>query len=110
MLKDMLEERRQRPRQTQSDFFDYVLKEVERKDTMLTEDIALDLMFVMLFASYETTSVALTLAIKYLSEHPSFLQQLTVTTNFFLISSTCYILCPYKCIGTSRCRKNTRQS
>lgn len=88
MLKDMLEERRQRPRQTQSDFFDYVLKEVERKDTMLTEDIALDLMFVMLFASYETTSVALTLAIKYLSEHPSFLQQLTVTINFFLISST----------------------
>ncbi|XP_042019332.1 cytochrome P450 87A3-like [Salvia splendens] len=77
MLKDMLEERRQRPRQTQSDFFDYVLKEVERKDTMLTEDIALDLMFVMLFASYETTSVALTLAIKYLSDHPSFLQQLT---------------------------------
>ncbi|XP_057775731.1 cytochrome P450 87A3-like [Salvia miltiorrhiza] len=76
MLKNMLQERRERPRETQSDFFDYVLKEVEREDKILTEDIALDLMFVLLFASYETTSLALTLAIKFLSDHPSVLKQL----------------------------------
>ncbi|KAL1556818.1 hypothetical protein AAHA92_12393 [Salvia divinorum] len=70
MLKDMLQERREKPRKTQTDFFDYVLREIERKDTMLTEDIALDLMFVLLFSSFETTSLALTLAIKFLVHHP----------------------------------------
>ncbi|XP_047976204.1 cytochrome P450 87A3-like [Salvia hispanica] len=77
MLKDMLQERREKSRKTQTDFFDYVLTEIERKDTMLTEDIALDLMFVLLFASFETTSLALTLAIKFLVHHPRALHQLT---------------------------------
>lgn len=79
MLKNMLQERREKPRKTQADFFDFVLEELQRKDTMLTEPIALDLMFVLLFASYETTSLALTLGIKLLHEHPLVLKQLTVT-------------------------------
>lgn len=79
MLKDMLQERRERPRKTQTDFFDYVLEELQRKETVLTEAIALDLMFVLLFASFETTSLALTLAIKFLVEHPRVLKELTVS-------------------------------
>ncbi|KAL3499400.1 hypothetical protein ACH5RR_038493 [Cinchona calisaya] len=77
MLKTMLEERRAMPREHQSDFFDYVLQELGRKDTILTEAIALDLMFVLLFASFETTSLALTLAVKLLAEHPLALKGLT---------------------------------
>ncbi|XP_027083916.2 cytochrome P450 87A3-like [Coffea arabica] len=77
MLKSMLEERRAKPREHQSDFFDYVLQELGRKDTILTEAIALDLMFVLLFASFETTSLALTLAVKLLAEHPAALKELT---------------------------------
>ncbi|KAK6117098.1 hypothetical protein DH2020_049143 [Rehmannia glutinosa] len=77
MLRNMLKERRERPRKTQTDFFDYILEELQREDTLLTEAIALDLMFVLLFASFETTSLALTLAIKFLVEHPLVLEELT---------------------------------
>ncbi|XP_049349858.1 cytochrome P450 87A3-like isoform X2 [Solanum verrucosum] len=77
MLKRMLEERKSQPRKEQSDFFDYVLEELQSKDTILTEAIALDLMFALLFASFETTSSAITLAIKFLHEHPKALKELT---------------------------------
>lgn len=80
VLKSMLQERRERPRKVQGDFFDYVLEELQREETVLTEAIALDLMFVLLFASFETTSLALTLATKLLSGHPLVLKQLRVSS------------------------------
>ncbi|KAK9290820.1 hypothetical protein L1049_008998 [Liquidambar formosana] len=70
MLKNMLGERRAKPRKHQSDFFDYVLEELKKEGTILTEAIALDLIF-------ETTSLALTLAVKYLSDYPLVLKALT---------------------------------
>ena len=81
ILKNMLEERRAKPKKIQTDFFDYVLEELQRKDTVLTEEIALDLMFVLLFASFETTSLALTLATKVLAENPLVLKELTVSED-----------------------------
>ena len=51
LLTNMLEERRANPRKVKSDFFDYVLEELDRGDTILTEAIALDLMFVLLFGN-----------------------------------------------------------
>ncbi|KAG8476538.1 hypothetical protein CXB51_033499 [Gossypium anomalum] len=77
MLKDLLNERRSMPRKHQIDFFDFVLEELQKEGTILTEAIALDLMFVLLFASFETTSLALTLAVKFLSDNPSVLNTLT---------------------------------
>ncbi|XP_021735770.1 cytochrome P450 87A3-like [Chenopodium quinoa] len=77
MLKKMLQERRMMPRKQNTDFFDYVLIELAKEGTPLTEGIALDLMFVLLFASFETTSLALTVALKYLSDYPLVLQTLT---------------------------------
>ncbi|KAG5589389.1 hypothetical protein H5410_039903 [Solanum commersonii] len=76
MLKRMLEEKKSQPRKEQSDFFDYVLEELQSKDTILTEGIALDLMFVLLFVSFETTSWAITLALKFLHEYPEALKEL----------------------------------
>ncbi|KAF2313239.1 hypothetical protein GH714_009936 [Hevea brasiliensis] len=77
MLKNLLHERRANPRKHQSDFFDFVLEELKKEGSILTEEIALDLMFVLLFASFETTSLAITMAIKFLSDHPLVLKQLT---------------------------------
>ncbi|KAK3001965.1 hypothetical protein RJ639_020495, partial [Escallonia herrerae] len=77
MLKTMLDERRARPQKLQRDFFDYVLEELEREDTILTKEIALDLMFVLLFASFETTSLVITLATKLLVDNPLVLKALT---------------------------------
>ncbi|GAV68915.1 p450 domain-containing protein [Cephalotus follicularis] len=76
ILKNILQERRAKPRKHQTDFFDYVLQELQKEGTVLTEEIALDLMFVLLFASFETTSLALTLALKFLCDHPLVLKQL----------------------------------
>lgn len=78
MLQTLMQERQAMPRKHPSDFFDYVLEELQKEGTILTEGIALDLMFVLLFASFETTSLALTLAMKFLSDHPRVLKQLTV--------------------------------
>ncbi|KAJ0630659.1 putative cytochrome P450 [Helianthus annuus] len=77
VLKNMLEERRANPRKLKTDFFDYVLEELDRGDSILTEAIALDLMFVLLFASFETTSLAITVAVKLLRDNPRVLQELT---------------------------------
>ncbi|GAB4834343.1 hypothetical protein Ancab_032597 [Ancistrocladus abbreviatus] len=78
MLKNMLQERQMKPRKQNTDFFDYVLEELSKEKTILTEAIALDLMFVLLFASFETTSLALTLAMKFLTDYPLVLETLTV--------------------------------
>ena len=78
MLKNLLQERRANPRKHESDFFDYMLEELQKDKTILTEEIALDLMFVLLFASFETTSLALTSAVKFLSDNPLVLNKLTV--------------------------------
>lgn len=95
MLKNLLQERGANPRKEQSDFYDYVLKELQKEGTILTEAIALDLMFVLLFASFETTSVAITLAIKFLSEHPLVLKQLTVWENIlFQVTKNLFIAFP----------------
>ncbi|GAB4856910.1 hypothetical protein Ancab_014828 [Ancistrocladus abbreviatus] len=77
MLKSMLQERRLKPRKQNADFFDYVLQELSKENTVVTEAIALDLMFVLLFASFETTSLALTLAMKFLTDYPLVLRTLT---------------------------------
>lgn len=83
MLKNMLQERRAESRKQPIDFFDYVLEELKKEGTILTEGIALDLMFVLLFASFETTSLAITLAMKFLTDHPLVLKQLTVRKKNF---------------------------
>ncbi|MFS8029566.1 putative cytochrome P450 [Helianthus anomalus] len=84
VLKNMLEERRANPRKLKTDFFDYVLEELDRGDSILTEAIALDLMFVLLFASFETTSLAITVAVKLLRDNPRVLQELTVSEKELL--------------------------
>ncbi|KAI3881774.1 hypothetical protein MKW92_025935 [Papaver armeniacum] len=77
LLKNMLKERRKTPKSCQEDFFDYVLDELKTEGTVLTEEIALDLMFLLLFASFETTSITTTFAIKLLTENPAVLEELT---------------------------------
>ncbi|KAG5249309.1 cytochrome P450 family protein [Salix suchowensis] len=66
MLKKQLQERRANPRKNRGDFFDYVLEELQEDRAILTEAIALDLMFVLLFAT-----------VKFLSDNPLVLRKLT---------------------------------
>ncbi|GJY55547.1 MAK10-like protein [Tanacetum coccineum] len=52
ILKNMLKERREKPNKFNIDFFDYVLEELKQANNILTKEIILDLMFVLLFASF----------------------------------------------------------
>lgn len=90
VLKRMMKERMADPERRCEDFFDHVIQELRREKPLLTETIALDLMFVLLFASFETTALALTLGIKLLAQNPRVLRALTVST-------TCVGACSASC-------------
>jgi hypothetical protein len=113
MLKNMLQERREMPRKQQTDFFDYVIEELRKEGTMLTEAIALDLMFVLLFASFETTSLALTYAIKLLSDNPLVFKQLQVCYRYIILSESLelfFMTSVLTFLGTVSFRKNMKPS
>ncbi|KAI8005253.1 Cytochrome P450 87A3 [Camellia lanceoleosa] len=76
VIKDVFKERKQ-SQVPRHDFLDHLLEEVKKEGTFLTEEIAMDLVFVLLFATYETTSTAVTFATKFLADHPSTLAELT---------------------------------
>ncbi|KAL6633792.1 hypothetical protein ACP70R_026463 [Stipagrostis hirtigluma subsp. patula] len=77
VLKKMMGERMADPGRRSEDFFDVLIEELRREKPVMTEAVALDLMFVLLFASFETTALALTLGIKLLGENPRVLEALT---------------------------------
>lgn len=64
------------------DFLDLVMQEITKEKPVVTDGMALDLMFVLLFASFHTTSLALTLAVKLLADHPRVLEELTVRNTY----------------------------
>eukprot|EP00261_Vitis_vinifera_P040313 XP_019081556.1 PREDICTED: cytochrome P450 87A3 isoform X1 [Vitis vinifera] len=76
-IRNMLDERRASPEREDKDYIDFVLEEMQKDQTILTEEIVLDLLFALPFATYETTSSALVLAIQYLGSHPSALAEIT---------------------------------
>jgi cytochrome P450 len=93
VLQEALEERKrsvqvsggggnERARQRHGDFLDCVIQEIMREEPLVTDKMALDLMFVLLFASFHTTSLALTLAVKLLADHPHVLEELTVRNMY----------------------------
>jgi len=76
MLKQQLGERRKAAEREAVDFFDVVIDEMDRPGSGMSESIALDLLFLMLFASHETTSIGLTAILKFLTDSPKALQEL----------------------------------
>lgn len=68
------------------DFLDYVVQEITKEKPVMTERMALDLMFVLLFASFHTTSLVLTLAVKLLADHPGVLEELKVMLALMIFS------------------------
>ncbi|KNA05393.1 hypothetical protein SOVF_190790 [Spinacia oleracea] len=77
MMRKTLKERLASPDTCQGDFLDHALKDLNT-DKFLTEDFILQIMFGLLFASSESTSITLTLILKFLSENPHVLEELEV--------------------------------
>ncbi|XP_057497287.1 cytochrome P450 87A3-like [Actinidia eriantha] len=76
VIKNVFKERKSSQAQ-HSDFLDHLLEEVKKKETFLSEEIAVDLVFLLLFATYETLSTTVTLATKFIADHPLVLAELT---------------------------------
>lgn len=84
-MKKLLNERRRCLKEgPDEDFFNLIIKELEKEGTQLTEDIAFDIMFVILFASYETTSLSITMAVKFFTDHPKVLSKLEVYIYIYI--------------------------
>jgi len=84
VLKQQLGERRNAAERETVDFFDLVIDELNKPNPMMDKSTALDLLFAMLFASHETTSMVLTVILKYLTDNPKALQELTVSRLIYL--------------------------
>jgi cytochrome P450 len=95
VLRKMMRERMAEPGRQSQDFFDALIEELRREKPIMTEAVALELMFVLLFASFETTALALTLGVKLLPENPRVLVALTVSAvhNFFYLSRRTWRVC-----------------
>ncbi|XWS61124.1 hypothetical protein CRYUN_Cryun07bG0098300 [Craigia yunnanensis] len=78
VIKSMLEQRRASPKNQQKDFLDMVVEEMKKAETILSEQTALDLLFSLPFAAFESTSSAVILALQYLRNNPLALAELTV--------------------------------
>ncbi|KAL6643923.1 hypothetical protein ACP70R_018689 [Stipagrostis hirtigluma subsp. patula] len=76
ILKQLLEKRMNATRQEPMDFLDVVIRELKKENSLMTVNYALNLLFVLLFFSSDTTSSALTAAVKFLSDNPKALEQL----------------------------------
>lgn len=82
MLKEILDDRKNTEEHHESvDFFD-VIEEVKAENPdQMTKNAALDLLFLLLFASFETTSSGITAMLIFLTDNPEALQELIVSTS-----------------------------
>lgn len=96
MLRKIVKEKITSPEKRSENLLDQAIDEME-KEKFLSEDFIVQLLFSILFASFET-SVSVLLALKFLAEHPAALQELTVCfvqEHFFLPTIYKYIYICY---------------
>nr|UAK14950.1 cytochrome P450 70815v2 [Iberis amara] len=68
--------KRRETKEKYGDFLDTMLDNLDKDDSLLTEDSAQSLVFFLYFASHESTSTTTSLTVKLLSKHPRVLQEL----------------------------------
>ena len=81
-MRDVLNKRLSSPDEThQGDVLDHLIKDM-KVENFLTQEFAIQLMFGLLFVSFDSLSATLTLAFKLLAENPTVLEELTVCTLY----------------------------
>ena len=79
VLKQLIDGRRKNAKPLErKNFVDLVIDEFKKERPVLNEEVAFNLLFSLLFASFETTSSAITVILKFLTDNPKALQELTV--------------------------------
>ena len=85
MLRKIFKERINSPKRHFEDLLDQAINDMD-KEKFLSEDLIINVVFALLFASFESISAALSLILNLLAEHPAVLQEMTVcrcTRTFF---------------------------
>lgn len=77
-LTNIISERKRLGRRSvNTDFLDKVLEyQADHDDEEFSDHVIVDFLFAFLLAGYDTTSIAMTMAVQYLTENPKALQQL----------------------------------
>ncbi|CAN0905733.1 Cytochrome P450 87A3 [Linum grandiflorum] len=86
IIADTLESRKRFPREKREDYLDDIMEMMPKED-FLTDKFVVFVMFAILFASFETISSTIVIAIKFLSDHPLMIQKLQVIKESLRISS-----------------------
>lgn len=81
ILNKLLDERKKAARQERVDFIDLLIDVLTEEKPAMSENFALNLIFLLLFAGFETTSSGITAAVKFLTDNPKVLQELTVSKS-----------------------------
>ena len=81
ILKESLDERKKEVHQESSSFLDILIEDLMEERPVMAEKVALDLIFFLLFVSFETTSSGIMVILSFLTDNPEALQELTVSKN-----------------------------
>ncbi|XP_030942775.1 cytochrome P450 87A3-like isoform X1 [Quercus lobata] len=76
MLRKIFKERINSPKRHFEDLLDLAINDMD-KEKFLSEDLIINVVFGLLFASFDSISSALSLTLNLLAEHPAVLQELT---------------------------------
>ncbi|KAL4616394.1 hypothetical protein ACB092_07G195900 [Castanea dentata] len=76
MLRKILKDRINSTERHYEDLLDQAINDMD-KEKFLSEDLIINVVFAMLFASFESISAALSLTLNLVAEHPTVLQELT---------------------------------
>ncbi|XP_037438199.1 cytochrome P450 87A3-like [Triticum dicoccoides] len=78
ILRKLFDERKKAPsRREKVDFIDLLIDTIKEDKLAMSDNFALNLIFLLLFAGFETTSSGITAVIKFLTDNPKALQELT---------------------------------
>lgn len=87
-LSDIIYERKKLgKRPANKDFLDKVLEyQADHADEEFSDHVIVDFIFAFLLAGYDTTSIAMTMAVQYLTEKPQALQQLRIEHEAIILA------------------------
>ncbi|WVZ62585.1 hypothetical protein U9M48_012320, partial [Paspalum notatum var. saurae] len=77
VLKDLLKLRMSEPEKRHGDFLDIVVEELQSKEALVDENFMVDLVAGIIFAGIALTPTTLTIGLKFLTENPNVVEQLT---------------------------------
>ena len=90
LIRDVLNERKASPESHKGDLLDQIVDDM-KKENFLSDDFIVSILFAVLLASFETISTTIALALKFLLENQSIMQELTESDIDYYIVFCFYI-------------------